>query len=79
MLLPSMTFQAHFRQVGRNIRRARQSKGLRQVDVNELVGVNYRHYQNIEAGRVNLTLDTLCRLARLFGVSLEDLVKNVCD
>jgi transcriptional regulator with XRE-family HTH domain len=73
-----MGVNACLKQVGENIKKARRRRGLRQVDVNEKIGVNYRHYQNIEAGRVNLTIDTLCRLARLFRVSLEDLVRDIC-
>ena len=73
-----MSFRTHFKQVGANIRRARLRRGLRQVYVNEQVGVNYRHYQDIEAGRVNLTLATLCRLAKVFECKLEELVRNVC-
>lgn len=73
-----MGLHTHLQQVGQNIRRARLRRGFRQIDVNERIGVNYRHYQNIEAGRVNLTIEMLCRLARLFQVRLEELVRDVC-
>ena len=49
---------------------------MRQIDVTEKIGLTYRHYQNIEAGRVNLTVWTLCRLAELFGADIKNLVED---
>jgi transcriptional regulator with XRE-family HTH domain len=62
------------KRVGQNIRDARMAAGLRQIDVNMKAGLTYRHYQNIEAGKINVTLSTLCRLAKLFKTSVRDLV-----
>lgn len=62
--------------IGENLKKARKDAGLRQVDVEEKAGVAYRHYQAIETGRVNLTLQTLLRLAQLFGVRLTKLVRG---
>jgi transcriptional regulator with XRE-family HTH domain len=64
-------------QLGRNIRAARIRCGLKQVEVQEGSGITYRHYQNIEAGRVNVTVETLCRLAKLFNMPLEELVRDL--
>ncbi len=65
-----------FREVGRNLRDARKKAGLRQKEVVAVSGVAYRHYQNIEAGRVNVTLETLCRLAEAFGTSVSELTRE---
>lgn len=70
-----MNFENYLRQIGQNIRAARTSRGLKQVDVQEGSGLTYRHYQNIEAGRVNVTVETLFRLALLFKVPVEELVR----
>lgn len=69
-----MAFNKYLQRVGRNIKSARLKAGLRQVDIEEKIGLNYRHYQNIEAGKSNLTLETLFRLAKLFKVSVKELV-----
>lgn len=69
-----MGFGKYLQHVGRNIKAARIRAGLRQVDIEEKIGLNYRHYQDIEAGKSNLSLETLCRLAKLFKVDIEELV-----
>jgi transcriptional regulator with XRE-family HTH domain len=62
--------------VGTNIKAARRRAGLRQIDVYEKIGLTYRHYQNIEAGKVNLTVFTLCRIAKLFRTRLSELIEG---
>jgi transcriptional regulator with XRE-family HTH domain len=69
-----MRLHEYLLKLGRNIKSARVHAGLRQIDVNELTGLTYRHYQSIEAGRVNVTVGTLCRLSRLFKSSIKDLI-----
>jgi hypothetical protein len=36
--------------------------------------MNYRHYQDIEAGRVNVRIGTLVELAEIYKVDLQELV-----
>jgi transcriptional regulator with XRE-family HTH domain len=67
-------FDNYLRQIGKNIRSARVKAGLAQVEVHERSGITYRHYQNIEAGKVNVSLQTLFRLARLYQTKVEELV-----
>jgi DNA-binding XRE family transcriptional regulator len=68
--------QDYLKRVGRNLKSARLKAGLRQIDVNEKVGITYRHYQNIEAGRINVTVGTLCRLAKLYKATVSELVEG---
>jgi transcriptional regulator with XRE-family HTH domain len=72
-----MQLKLHLRQLGKNIKTARKNCGLKQVEVYEGCGLTYRHYQNIEAGKVNVTVETLYRLAKLFKVSIQDFFENV--
>jgi DNA-binding XRE family transcriptional regulator len=72
-----MQLKLHLRQLGKNIREARKGCGLKQVEVYEGCGLTYRHYQNIEAGKVNVTVGTLLRLSLLFKVSIRDLFEEV--
>lgn len=67
-------FETYLRQVGKNIKTARNQAGLAQIEVHEHTGITYRHYQNIEAGKVNVSLETLFRLAKLYRTGVEDLV-----
>jgi transcriptional regulator with XRE-family HTH domain len=71
-----MQFKTYLRQLGGNIKAARIRSGLKQIDVYNSSGVTYRHYQNIEAGKVNVTIETLHRLSRLFKVTIKDLVED---
>jgi DNA-binding XRE family transcriptional regulator len=76
-IISSMTM--HYRkEVGQNLRAARKSAGLKQSQVEEVSGVGYRHYQDIETGKVNVTLDTLCRLAVAFRTNVAKLTKGRC-
>ncbi len=62
----------HFRAaVGENLRRARWLAGLTQEQVE---GITLRHYQELERGRRNPTLETLLILAQQFDVTVADLV-----
>lgn len=45
----------------------RKARGLRQEDM-EKFGLSYKYYQRIEAGKVNVTLKTLEKIAKAFGV-----------
>jgi transcriptional regulator with XRE-family HTH domain len=71
-----MQLTPYLRRVGRRIQDLRVQSGLRQIDVNERAGLTYRHYQNIEAGRVNVTLSTLCRISRVLKVSVKELLEE---
>lgn len=65
---------ARFRQkVALKIKKARQRAGITQEGM-EKHGFNIRHYQDIEGGKVNITLKTFYRLAQVFKVSPEKLV-----
>lgn len=69
-----MAFRNYLRRVGHRIKAARLKCGLRQVDVEELIGISARHYQKIEAGRVNVTLETIYKLARLYQSDVDKLM-----
>lgn len=70
-----MTLEKCQKQIGQNIREAREKAGLRQIDVEDRIGITYRYYQTIEAGGANITMKTLYELSKLFKVSIESLVR----
>ena len=40
----------------------------------EKFGLSYKYYQRIEAGKVNLTLKTIERIAEAFGIDVVELL-----
>ncbi len=46
--------------------------GLSQVAASEKMQIDYRHYQNIEGGKINLRLDTLIKLINFYKLSPAD-------
>jgi transcriptional regulator with XRE-family HTH domain len=55
------------------LRRERARRRWTQEKAAELAGLNPRHYQKLEEGSVNVTLRTLERLCRAFGVDVSQL------
>ncbi len=53
--------------VGANVRRLRARKFTQQT-LEALTGLDIQHIRKIEGGRVNITIDTLRRLANALGV-----------
>ena len=52
----------------RNIRAWRQRRALTQEEVASRSRIDYKRFQRIEAGQINLTLRTLERIARVLRV-----------
>ncbi len=62
--------------VGGNVRRLRVAKKLTQEALAELVGVNPRTVQKIEAGKLNVLATTLERLQTALRCSWDDLMSK---
>lgn len=71
-----MTLEKYQKQIGKNIKEARENAELRQIDIEERIGLTYRYYQSIEAGKANVTVKTLFELSKLFKTSVESLVRQ---
>ena len=57
--------------IAKNLKLLRKINKITQQDLSSKLDLNYRHYQSIEAGRVDLKLSTLERLAEYFGIPLQ--------
>jgi len=57
-----------------NLKRLRTAKGWTQAEAAEKADVPFRSYQNWEVGIREPRIDALPRLARAFGVSLDELL-----
>lgn len=59
--------------LARGLRRERRRSHLTQEQVAERAGINPRHYQKLEAGTANATLQTLEGLCRALSVDIAGL------
>lgn len=69
-----MNLSQAMKKVGVNVRRLRKEKSVSQEGMRDF-GFNYRYFQKLEAGQVNVTLDTLVKLANTFKCPLSDLLR----
>ncbi|QQR81582.1 MAG: helix-turn-helix transcriptional regulator [Deltaproteobacteria bacterium] len=69
-----MGLKETMQRVGRNVRKARNNQKITQEQMRDL-GFNYRYYQKIEAGEVNVTLDTLVKLSRALKCPITNFLK----
>jgi transcriptional regulator with XRE-family HTH domain len=65
---------AQIKAFGRNVRRERMARKITQEKLAELVDLNIRTVQKIEAGHVNILLTTVQRLHHALKCSWDDLL-----
>lgn len=66
----SADLEIFLRTLGGACRGMRKLRGLTQVDACQAVGIDYRHYQSIEAGRANVRAGTMLLLANFYGLDI---------
>jgi transcriptional regulator with XRE-family HTH domain len=59
-----------------NVRTRRNAASLTLKKASERAEMHWRHWQKIEAGQVNLTVQTLGRIAGVLGVDPADLLHD---
>lgn len=62
--------------LSKNLRELRGETGLTQRDVAQKLGITYQSYQAYELGLTVPTLQNFIKLAKLFDVSLEELLEK---
>lgn len=62
------------KRLGKTVKRLRKEKGWVQEDMRNF-GLNYRYFQEVEAGKANATLETLLKLAKAFKITVSELLK----
>jgi transcriptional regulator with XRE-family HTH domain len=65
---------SQLKRFGAAVRRLRNAKGLTQERLAELVQLNPRTIQKIEAGEVNILLTTMLRIQKALECHWEDLL-----
>ena len=64
------------RQIAARMRAERVESGLSQEEAASRAQLGYKHWQEIEGGRANPTLETLVRIAKALDVELWDIVRR---
>ena len=59
----SARFVAEAASLGRRVRDLREARGWTLERADEVTGVDWKHWQKIESGEINVTLATLVRIA----------------
>ena len=63
-------------EIAKRVRAARLAANLTQEKVASDAEIDYKRYQKIEAGDVNLTVKTLLRISKALGVSFWQLLQE---
>ncbi len=61
--------------ISKNLRKAREKKGLSQERLARLADVANNTISNLEAGKQNPTLATIEKIARALGITSDELLK----
>jgi len=72
----SKEIQTQLKEFGASVRRERTGKGLTQERLAELVDLNIRTVQKIEAGQINILLTTLIRIQRALDCPWPKLIRK---
>lgn len=68
-----MNLEQAMKRLGRNVKKCRSDQRITQEEITRF-GFNYRYFQKIEAGEVNVTLDTIVKLARALKCKISSLL-----
>ena len=64
------------KQIGKRLKQLRQNAKLTQVQLAKTVELDYRHYQNLEAGHSNFKITTIKKLADFYGISIANFFED---
>lgn len=62
--------------MGKRIRQRRNALGFTQEELAEQLGVSVKHLSETERGLSGLSVENLCKLSDLFGVTLDELIRG---
>ena len=72
-MLKKHQIEVELRRFGANLRRERSGAGITQQKLAELVDLNVRTIQKIEAGKINILITTAMRLQKALRCAWEKL------
>lgn len=62
------------KQIGESIMKARKKKGLEQVDVAAVAGINRSYYGKIEKGLANPTIEKIYKIIKVLDLKSSDIL-----
>lgn len=62
--------------IGARIRLLRKNQKMSIQELSNLLGISQQHQSRQELGEIRIHVDTLFRIAEIFGVSVEDLMSD---
>ncbi len=66
-----------YKKVGENIARLRKQKNLSQYQVSQMADIDRSYLAEIEEGKANPSLKFLLKLSKVFGVSINEILKGI--
>lgn len=66
----------NYKTAGKTIKKARQKKGLTQVEVAEKAELHFNYYARVERGDAKPTIETLEKICKPLSLKLSDLVNS---
>lgn len=65
------------RNLGRNIRRAREERNISQRVFARMIGISQAYLSSVENGEKNIGFNNLCKIADGLGLTVSELVDDV--
>ncbi len=62
------------KEIGDNLKKARKRKGLEQIDVATIAGINRSYYGKIEKGLANPSIEKLYKIIRALDLKSSDIL-----
>ena len=62
--------------IGQNIKRIREEKGLTQQSIAELIAMHRSNYSKIESGQRELSIDALHKISKFFGMTIDQIINH---
>lgn len=69
-------YQESYKNLGLNIAFFRRKKGLTQLELSEMAGIDRSHISAIELGKIGVSLDVIFRLCECLEVSAKELFES---
>ena len=73
---PDNDFQLYLKQLGGNLKNERIKNGITQEMFAEMNNIDYKYYQRIETGKVNITIKTLYKLSKSLKINPNSLLDH---
>ncbi len=61
-------------QIGKNIKKIREERGFTQQNIADLIAMHRSNYSRVEAGERDLSIDAICKIAKHFHMTIDQLV-----